>query len=196
MVRAPSPPLLPLLRSRVQGEVLTILYLHPDQTYSLADLARLTGAGAKRIHDEIERLEAGGLVTTRRRGNMRMVRADTDTTLARPLTDLLLAAFGPLPVLREALAGIEGIQESHIYGSWAARYAGEAGAVPNDIDLMIVGFPDRDEVYRATEAAEAIVRKEVNVTYLDPDTWAAAEHPFVRELRDRPLVTVLDGGHP
>lgn len=190
MVRTAVSPLLPLLRSRTQGELLAILYLHPDTEYSLADLASLLGVGSKRIHDEIERLASGALITERRRGNMRLVTANTDTIITRPLTDLLLVTFGPLPVLREALSDTDGIREAYIFGSWAARYEGEGGHVPNDIDLLIVGTPDRDEVYSAIERAEATLGKEVNVTYLDSDTWEAADHPFVQELHARPLVTV------
>jgi predicted nucleotidyltransferase len=190
MVRTAASPLLPLLRSQTQGDLLALLYLHPDNEYSLADIAGRLGVGSKRVHDEVGRLAKGGLIKERKRGNMRLVRANADTEVARPLTDLLLATFGPLPVLREALAGIAGIAETYIFGSWAARYSGEGGDVPNDIDLLIVGKPDRDQVHEVAEHARSLLSRDVNISYLDPDTWSAAEHPFVRELRARPLVAV------
>ncbi len=41
-----------------------------------------------------------------------------------------------------------------IYGSWARRYAGEPGAAPADIDLMVIGVPDvRDIQQRADRAS-------------------------------------------
>ena len=44
--------------------------------------------------------------------------------VSRPLTDLLAVTYGPLPVLNDLLAGVEGITQAFIYGSWAARYLG------------------------------------------------------------------------
>jgi predicted nucleotidyltransferase len=40
----------------------------------------------------------------------------------------------------EVLAGIEA---AAIFGSWAARAAGEAGPSPVDVDLLVIGRPDR-----------------------------------------------------
>ena len=41
---------------------------------------------------------------TRKRGNLRLIRAVTDSPLTRPLTDLLAVTYGPLPVLSDLLA--------------------------------------------------------------------------------------------
>ena len=47
--------------------------------------------------------------------------------LTASLTELLLRSFGPRQMLTEELEGVEGIEEAYLFGSWAARYAGEAG---------------------------------------------------------------------
>jgi len=63
-------------------------------------------------------------------GRNRMLRAAAGSIVTRPLTDLLAVTFGPLPVLSELLATVPGIDAAYIYGSWAARYDGEAGPLP------------------------------------------------------------------
>ena len=88
-MRSGPPPLLPLLRSRVQGNLLALLYLHPDQDYSLTEAAALIGASVKTAHTEASRLIATGFVRDSRRGNVHLIRAATDTPVSRPLTDLL-----------------------------------------------------------------------------------------------------------
>ncbi len=40
-MRTQAPPSLPLLRSRAQGDLLALLYLHSDQEYSLTQAAAL-----------------------------------------------------------------------------------------------------------------------------------------------------------
>src|SRR5713101_7701203 len=141
-----SPPLLPLLRSRVQGDLLALLYLHPDLQYSLTEAAAHIGASVKAVHTEASRLIAAGFVSDARRGNIRLIRAVTDTPVSRPLTDLLAVTYGPLPVLNDLLANAQGITFAFVYGSWAARYLGEPGPVPDDVDVLVVGTADRDDL--------------------------------------------------
>ena len=77
---------------------------------------------------------SAGLLSEQRRGNLRLLQANLDSPLARPLTELLTLTYGPTAVLGDVLAAIDGIDEAYIYGSWAARYRGEldaSGAVHN-----------------------------------------------------------------
>jgi DNA-binding transcriptional ArsR family regulator len=187
-----SPPaLLPLLRSRAHGELLAWLYLHPDAEYSTVELAARVGLSQSTVSREADRMVASGLVQERRVGRNRMLSAATDTILTRPLTDLLAVTFGPLPVLSELVAAVPGVDEAHIYGSWAARYAGDPGPLPRDIDLLVVGDADPDDVYDAARAAESRLAREVNVTLVSADRWRAAEgEPFLAEIRRRPMVSL------
>ena len=59
-----------------------------------------------------------------------------------------------------------GIESAFIYGSWARRYQGETGAPPGDIDLLVVGSVQVDDVYDVMEMASARLSREVNPTVL------------------------------
>jgi predicted nucleotidyltransferase len=189
-MRTSPPALLPLLRSQVQGDLLALLYLHPDREYSLTDVAGMIGASVKAVHQEASRLTAAGLISDRRHGNLRLLRAVTDSLLARPLTDLLAVTYGPLPVLSDALAGLPGIEEAYIYGSWAARYHGEPGPIPADVDVLVVGTPDPDDLEDVAENAEQRLRRPVSIRRVRPRTWHEPDpgDPFLTSVRSRPLV--------
>jgi AraC-like DNA-binding protein len=192
-------PLLPLLRSRVQGDVLAWTFLHPDEEYTLTDLARRAGASVRAVHHEVERLVATGYLQDRRRGNLRLVRAETGTAVAGPLTDLLAVTFGPLPVMADLLAGVDGIVEAHVYGSWAARYTGEPGPVPEDVDVLIIGDADPDELDDIAARAETRLARPVTLTRVRSAAWQARDRaepdddPFLVSLRERPLVAIPIG---
>jgi DNA-binding transcriptional ArsR family regulator len=179
-----------LLRSDAQGELLALLYLHPQQEYSLTDLARLLGAGLSTVHTEISRLAAAGWVTQRRVGQARLVRADTGQTLARPLTEILELTYGPIAVLPDVLGTLPGVREAHIYGSWAARRLGEPGAPPRDIDVVVIGTTPRGLLLDAGERASRLLHREVNFTRVPPEVWEAGQDPFVTTLTSRPLVAL------
>lgn len=68
----------------------------------MTELAGRVGASVKAVHQEVDRLVESGLLADRRWGQMRLVRAVTDSVLSRPLTDLLAVTYGPAPVTDRA----------------------------------------------------------------------------------------------
>lgn len=196
-MRTPSPPLLPLLRSRAQGDLLALLYLHPERAYSLTEAARLIGVSVKTVHSEASRLVAAGFAADSRRGNVRLLRAETGTPVSRPLTDLLAVTYGPLPVLTDLLAGQPGVSAAFIYGSWAARYSGEPGPVPADVDVLVVGTADRDNLDDVARAAQDRLGRPVNIRRITEAAWADPDpgNAFLASVRQRPVIELpLDNG--
>lgn len=191
-MRSSPPTLLPILRSQVAGDLLALLYLHPEAEYSLTEAASAIGANLPSVHYEVSKLAEGGLIVTRKRGNLRLIRAVNDSLLSRPLTDLLAVTYGPRPVLTDLIAGVEGVAEAYIYGSWAARYRGEPGLVPADVDVLVVGTADLDDLDEVAEKAQQTLRRPVNVRRIRPETWSASDptDPFIRSVKSRPLVAI------
>ena len=187
--------LLPILRSQVAGDLLALLYLHPEAEYSLTEAAAAIGASLNAVHYEAGKLSESGLISTRRRGNLRLVRAVTDSLLSRPLTDLLAVTYGPLPVLTDLLADVEGIAEAYIYGSWAARYRGEPGPAPADVDILVVGTADPDDLDDVAERAQRTLHRPVSIRRVRPETWNVANpsDPFLQSVKTRPLVRIGRG---
>ncbi len=182
--------LLPLLPSRATGALLALLYLHPDRDYSLAEAGALIGASPKVMHTEADRLVTAGLVRETRRGRARLLRAETGGPVSRALTDLLAVTYGPLPVLTDLLSEVAGVEQAYIYGSWAARYLGEPGPVPNDVDVLVIGTADADDLYDVARKAERRLEREVNVNLISPRYWEAPDpaDSFLKHVRERPLV--------
>lgn len=189
-VKSRVPVLAPLLRSDAQGELLALLLLHPEAEYTLTEVARRVGVSLPTVHAEVARLVAGGLVTDRRVGQARLVRAATAHVLFRPLAELLELTYGPIAVLPDVLAGVGGVREAYLYGSWAARRAGEPGDAPRDLDVVVVGSPPREVLLEVGEQASRRLHREVNVIRVAPKVWDAGEDPFVRTLKSRPLIPI------
>jgi hypothetical protein len=86
-------------------------------------------------------LVTAGLVRDRRVGRTRLLGAATEHRVAQALGQLLLLTFGPQTVVGDAFADVRSVRQVYIYGSWAARHEGEPGALPNDVDVLVVGHP-------------------------------------------------------
>ncbi len=191
-MRTSGPALLPIFRSQRQAELLTWLYLRPGSEVTLSDLARRLDTSPGALHAEVERLVRAGLVRDRFEGRNRLLRADTSSRVARPLTEILMVTFGPQVVIAEEFADIAEAGQVVIYGSWARRHAGELGREPADVDVMVIGSPDRDAVYAAAERAEARLGLPVNTTVRSRTAWQQGSDPLVLTAKQDALV-VLGG---
>ena len=79
-----------------------------------------------------------------------------------------------------------------VFGSWAARYHGEAGPLPGDIDVLVVGDNvDRTELYAAAERAEGRLGMPVNPVVRPTGSWSDVEgDALLVEIKARPFVDV------
>jgi len=192
--RRPTPPLLPILRSQQQGEILALLLGDPDRELSLTEISQLTGTPHPSVHREIQRAEQVGLVTTRKVGNTRLVRAETSSPYYAGLADVLTRAFGVPAVLAAALRPVSGIDEAYVYGSWAARHDGQPGRRPvGDIDVLVLGKPDRDQLYDALGTAERRLGRPVQATVRDADWLNSGSGSFHDSVTSRPMLRLTLG---
>ena len=164
------------------------LLLHPGVGRSVTELAGLLGAPQSVISKEVHRLVEARVLSDERIGRIRILTANKDYGLLQPLTQILAATFGPVPVLTRLLAGVTGIDEAFIYGSWAARFLGEAGREPGDVDVLVVGTPDRAVLNEVMVAAERELGLPVQISRVSNKAWAEEREPFIRTVKQRPLV--------
>ena len=191
-----APSILPIFRSQLQGEILSSILLSENDEFTLTELAATWSASVSTVQREIDRLELAGLVKSRRVGRSRVVSAATGSPSYEPLRELVLRSFGPAHTVEMAFSEVSGIEELFIFGSWAARMAGEGGAPPNDIDVLIIGSPDRDDVYSAALASEKLLRRPVNTTIRELSLWNSATDGFVKTIRASPLVSIPHSKQP
>ena len=118
-----------------------------------------------------------------------------DTRLSRPLTELLSLTYGPLAVLPGELATVDGIHQAFVFGSWARRYAGEYGPLPADVDVLVVGTADLDDLDDAARRAEKILGLPVNITRVLPQRWddESPNDGFLIDVRAKPRVPIEVG---
>jgi DNA-binding transcriptional ArsR family regulator len=79
--RSGTPSLLPLLRSRTQAELLERLILHPDVSYTVADLARHLAVTDMSVRRELERMLDAGIIEREAVGRQGIYRASTASPL-------------------------------------------------------------------------------------------------------------------
>jgi hypothetical protein len=189
-MRPASPALFPVFRSALTVSVLTLFFVGQGE-HSVNDVAAATGVQRQTIWRELARLEESSLITSRTVGGAKLYTANVQAPFYAALRDLVTIVAGPSVVLAEELAGVTGIDLGLVFGSWASRYHGDRGSSPNDIDVLIVGSADRDDVYEAAGRAQLRVGREVNPVVVSSARWLSATDPLMRDIRAKPLVVFV-----
>jgi predicted nucleotidyltransferase len=118
---------------------------------------------------------------------------DRESPVARELERLVHATVGIEAALRAALEGVRGVEEAFIFGSYAS---GELRG-HSDIDLLVVGKPDQDDLTRRLASVEQLTGRDVNiVTYgrAELERKRAAGEVFVQDVLGGPRVALLPRG--
>jgi hypothetical protein len=136
-------------------------------------------------------LQDAGIVLVRATGKLRLVKVNFEHPLYASLSEIVLYSFGALEVLMGKFDSVEGLKAAYIYGSWAARYMGESGADPGDVDVLLIGSFDRSLAFEIAREASALIGKQVNVNNLSEEEWNSKELGFVKIVQSRPMIRLI-----
>jgi predicted nucleotidyltransferase len=151
------------LLGQTRSAVLGTLFLHPESSLHVRELARLTGASPGSLHRDLRALADLGLLVRQEVGRQVHYRANPDSPIFAELSGLLRKTAGVVDVLRDALAPVaDKIDRAFIYGS-IARGTEHAHS---DVDVMIVGEVDFGEAIVALAQAQGKLQREINPTVL------------------------------
>ena len=184
--------LLPIFRSEAQYRLMGELYTNPGSDYTVGELAPLVGASHATISREVSRLAAAGLARTEAQGRRRLVAAARQTPVFAPLRDLLSKVYGVPAVVREEFDHPLA-DRVLVFGSWAARWAGEPGPTPNDVDVLVIGDIEPTDAWEAAARATRRLGIEVNVVVRTPAEWAADDSGFAEQVRTGPSIDLSAG---
>jgi|1186.fasta_scaffold481621_1 predicted nucleotidyltransferase/biotin operon repressor len=190
-MRTSAPALAPFFRSDLQARLLAALLLGTRDELSAADLRDRVGGSRSGLNQELQRLLDAGVIERRMVGRAALYRRAESSPLLEPLTMLVERTIGVEPELRRRLGEVSGVGAAAIYGSWAG---GESLAPSSDVDVLVIGRPDRDQLERAARGVEQLAGREISLSVYDPDDWAervATGSGFATTVLSRPLVPLV-----
>jgi predicted nucleotidyltransferase len=106
---------------------------------------------------------------------------------------LFQRTVGVEALLREALNGLPGVEAAFIHGS----YARGNQRSDSDVDVIVVGKPDRVEVAERLANAERQIGRPVSLVLLRPSqarAKLAGPDAFWRSVRDNPTIRLVGPG--
>ena len=178
-----------LSRSRVRDRILLEFFLRPGTRLHVREMARRVGASPPAVSEELRRLAELGVLRTEPVGRSLVYFVDERSPLVPELRGLVQKTIGVPALLQQALDGLEGVEGAYIFGSHASGR--ESGS--SNVDLLVLGRPDRTALSERLASVERTIRRDINVI-----TTTAAQmrgkldsgDPFWKRIIAEPLITI------
>ncbi|MBA2491282.1 MAG: nucleotidyltransferase domain-containing protein [Gammaproteobacteria bacterium] len=165
-------------------QVLALLLLHPDESFHLREIARITNTQPGTLRRELALLADAGVIKREKIGNQAHYQANPACPIYEDLRGILRRTAGVADVLKGALQPLsEKIVAAFVYGS-VARGDERAGS---DLDLMVIGEVKLVELVEALTKAAETLRREINPNVYSRRefrTRLTAGEPFLRRVMD------------
>lgn len=150
-----------LFTSRVRVELLNTFFQHPEQSFYLRELERITGEDYKNISTELKNLESIGLLDSSRSGNLKYFRLNQGFLLYSELKSIFFKIKGAPGLLKQVLSGSKDIEYAFIYGSFASGNEKEI----SDIDLMVIGKVPLENLLKLLREPEKSLGRDINPSF-------------------------------
>lgn len=156
-----------LITSRTRRELLLLFLTHPEKRFYQSQLIKQLSLPSSQVQKELNKLLEIGFIKAEREANVKYLRVNKTFPLYGELKSIVYKTIGLADNLKQNLTTLGDVSILFIYGSVARN----TEDVNSDIDLMVIGDPDMDELSRHITSAEKRVGREINFTVFTPEDW-------------------------
>jgi len=179
-----------LFVSKTRIKLLEEFLLQPHREYHIRGFARIVHDIPINVQKELKNLQAVGLLTHRKQGNMVLYKLNKDSPIAEDLKRILLRTES---IGKEILSGLHDgnkIRYALIYGSFAKGTESES----SDIDMLIIGSINEDSILKSTQKIERRIGRTINFILWTENEFLQKIHDnitLIREILKTPVIMVV-----
>jgi predicted nucleotidyltransferase len=179
-----------LFSSKVRIELLNTFFLHPEKSFYLRELERITGEDYKNVSTELKNLESLGLLASRKSGNLKYFQVNSGFLIYPELKSIFFKVRGAPGLLKQALSDDKDVEYAFIYGSFAAGTENDK----SDIDLMVVGEMALETLLKRLREPEKRLGRDINPSLFQISEMKQRmkdQDPFIGRLIAEPKIMLI-----
>jgi predicted nucleotidyltransferase len=175
--------------SRIRDRILLEFFGRPQTMGHVREIARRVRASPATVSTELAALKRLGILRSDAVGRSLVYSIDETSALVPDVRALVQKTLGVEALIREALTGLSGVESAYIFGSYASGK--ERGH--SDIDLLVIGHPDRHSLSERLAQVERTLGRDVNVVSRTEDQLRTRRKAdsFWRRVLSGPIVHLL-----
>lgn len=176
-------------RSRVRDRILLEFFAKPGTSAHVREMARRVKASAPTVGAELAELARLGVLQTNTVGRSLVYSINERSPLLGELRALVQKTIGVEGLIAKAIEGLPGVDAAYIFGSHAAG----TDTAQSDVDLLVIGRPNRVALSEKLAPVERTIGRDVNVvtkTEIQARDRRRRGDAFWRQVLGKPLVHV------
>jgi predicted nucleotidyltransferase len=173
-----------LFGSKLRAKILGWFFTHVDERFFVRQLQSLLGEDPTNLSRELARLENLRILTSETEGKQKYFKVNKDVPFYEEMKGLILKTSGVAGTVRNSLGKIRGVKFAFLYGSFAKNEE----KPESDVDLMVVGKFNFDELEEAISESEKQLGRTINIT-----SYSLQEFHAKTRAKDGFIQTVLKG---
>lgn len=178
-----------LFTSTTRVNILEEFLLNPGNEYHIRGLARIVKATPIYVQKELKNLESIGLLDSRKKGNMVLYKMRTKSPIAEDLKRIFLKTESIGQAIMKDLDARK-IKFAFIFGSFAKG----SETSTSDVDMLIIGDVNEDDVLRSISKTERRIGREINFILWTEEEFldkAKKKIPLIKEILKTSVIMIV-----
>lgn len=163
-----------LFSSKTRIRLLLKLFLNPDVSCYLRELATEFDVSPNAVKEELDNLTEAGYLEKKKEGRSLFFRANTRHPIFPELHSIVKKSLGIDRVIEEVRADLGDVRAVYILDDYAL------GKDSGLIDLLIVGTIQSEKLHTYVRITEEKIRRKLRVMVLSPEEFAASRQTFLQ----------------
>ena len=160
--------LLNLAHSTLKQKLLGYYFTNPEAKHYVRELAAYLNVDPTNLSKELRRLEKEGIFISEKRGLQKYFSINKNHALYEEFKSTVFKTVGVQGSLREIVNQFSEIKIAFIYGSYAKRDEKST----SDVDLIVVGSPDKKQLTAEIRKLEDKIAREINFNVYARDEFS------------------------
>ena len=179
-----------LIQSKLRQKIFTHFFTNPEGQFYVRELARFLDEDPGNLSKELSRLEKEGIFQSTIKGKTKYYVLNKNYPLYKQLRELIFKTFGIEGGIRKELRKIKNIDQAFLFGSFAKREADSQ----SDIDLLIIGNPDAEQLAEKISNLEDKFSREINYIVMNKKEFQKKQkikEPFLIDIFKNKIIQLI-----
>ena len=180
----------PLTKNR--AELLKLFFTNPDRAFYMQEIGRILEKKPGIFQRTLNNLALEGILESEYKANARYFKVNRSYPLFKELKNIVFKTVGINGSIGDVLKEEGDIKMAFIYGSYAKAKENYL----SDIDIIIIGAPNEDELVKKLDKLEEKLQRDINYKLYALNEFkkdVRENEPFVLEvLKDKKIMIIGD----
>jgi len=178
-----------ITKSKTREKILQLFFADINKKYYPRQLEKILDLPVSNIHRELTSLGKSGLLRKEKIGNSVFYYLNQEAAIFNDLKNIVFKTIGIEGTLRKELKKIKGIKRAFIFGSFAKNKEDSF----SDVDLMVIGDINEDELVEKISKLEGLFNREINYHIWSEKEFGekAKAESFIQSILEEPKIELL-----